>query len=126
MQPPPPTPLAAPLDGRRAAKLSLGITAFTAFVVGGLGATTTMVFVAEVAELCDHGDPMRSVDRRTRPGDSDGVTVSCVVEDKAGLLDTDDVGTEALFIGWGMWTVVAFLVLFAPILFGVRAILRRT
>jgi hypothetical protein len=118
-----PTP--APGSTLRAATLSFAIAAFVAFVAGGLVAANTMVLTAEHAGLCKQGEAELSVDEGTRSGDKDGVTVHCVERTSSGTKVKRDVGVAALFIGWGVWTVVSMVVLWPVLFFGLRTVLRR-
>ncbi len=118
-------PAPAPGGALPVATLSLGIAAFVAFVAGGLVAANTMVLTAEHAGLCKDGDAELSVDRGTHSGDRHGVTVHCVGETTNGKMVRRDVGVAALFIGWGVWTAVSFVVLWPGVFFAVRTFSRR-
>jgi hypothetical protein len=118
-----PTP--APGSTRRAATLSFGIAAFVAFVAASFVAANTMVLTAQHAGLCKEGEAELSVDKRTRAVDKDGVTVHCVKRTNSGKKVKRDVGAAALFIGWGVWMAVIFVVLWPVLFFGLRTVLRR-
>ncbi|HMR04867.1 MAG TPA: hypothetical protein PKA88_03805 [Polyangiaceae bacterium] len=108
----------------RAAAVSFGIAIFVAFVAGGLAAANSMVLTAEYADLCEEGEPHLSVDRGTRSGEKDGITVHCVTKTNDGRIVKRDVGAVALFIGWGVWTGVG-LVLLWPVCFAGALVLSR-